>query len=103
MNESNPYWSIPIFYNYKVQALKPVSHTLGFQFDLPYRLPTTVGEGYRGENQPFPETRRELNYSTQGEYTAGVDNIVPSTGGIPMVNLYDPIFQFKRSDHAVRY
>ena len=99
MNPSNPYWTAPLHYSFDTKFLKPVTHTLGFQMDLPWRLPTTVGEGYAGENAA-PD-RRELVYSTQGEYFA-TDNVVPSTGGQPQVNLYNPIYQFKRSDQTVK-
>ena len=102
MNESSPYWSIPQFYEYQIKTLKPVTNTLGFMVDLPWPLPTSVGEGYRGENQAFPGTQRELNYSTQGEYFARGGNVIPSTGGIPLVNIYDPIYKFKRSDHSIK-
>ena len=98
-NPSNPYWQPPLHIERKITFLKPVTQTLGFQPDLMWQLPTTVGEGYSGEGA-MPD-RRELVFSRHGEYFA-TDNVVPSTGGRSMVNLYDPIYQFKRSDHTVK-
>ena len=100
MNITNPYWNPPLEYQFKIKSLKPLTNTLGFQNALVWPLPASIGEGYSGAGQ-LPGAPRELVYTTQGEYTAP-DNIVPSTGGKSMVNLYDPIYQFKRSDYTVR-
>ena len=100
INTTNPYWTPPIAYNFKITSLPPVTNTLGFQNDLVWRLPTSVGEGYYGAGQ-LPGAPRELVFSTQGEYYA-TDNIVPSTGGKSLVNLYDPIYSFKRAEHVRR-
>ena len=100
INTTNPYWTPPISYEFSITNFKPLTNTLGFQNDLVWRMPTSVGEGYSGAGQ-LPGGPRELVYSTQGEYTA-TDNIVPSTGGKSLVNLYDPIYAFQRSDRTVR-
>ena len=101
MSYTSPYWTPPLSYQFQIKHLPPVTNTLGFQQDLVWPLPATIGEGYSGVGQ-LPGGPRELVYSTQGEYTA-IDNIVPSTGGKSMVNLYDPIYSFKRSDKTVRF
>ena len=99
MNPTNPYWQVPLQFEKNISFLKPVTNTLGFEFDLMWPLPVSVGEGYYGQNA-LPD-RRELVYSTQGEYTA-IGNTVPSSAGQPLVNLYDPIYKFKRSEHTVQ-
>ena len=100
MNLTNPYWTPPISYNFPIKTFKPITKTLGFQHTLVWPMPSTIGEGYAGAGQ-LPGGPRELVYSTQGEYTA-IDNIVPSTGGKSMVNLYDPIYSYSRADRTVR-
>ena len=97
MNVSNPYWASDVKFK-TIKTIPKLEHTLGFNFDIPWPLPSTAGE-YFGEDA-IPG-RREMSYGTQGEYFA-TDNIVPSTGGVPMVNIYAPHYRYKRSDHVFK-
>ena len=95
MQFSNPYWAPDLRFN--TQKTKPLlDKTLGFEFDIPWPLPVTVGF-YAGEGA-LPG-RRELSYQQphQSEYFA-TDNIIPATAGVGLVNPYAPHFKFKRSD-----
>ena len=97
MNITNPYWTPPTkFTTHK--HLKPIARDLGFHFSLPWPLPVTAGY-YYGEQPPLG--RRELVFSSQPEWFA-TDNILPSSGGIPLVNPYTAEMQFKRSDYTIK-
>ena len=99
MNLSNAYWAPDVSFQ-KVKSKPLLDRTLGFHIDIPWPLPTTAG-AYSGEGA-LPD-RRELSYATEAEseYFA-TDNIVPSTGNVPMVNIYAPHFKFKRSDRVFK-
>ena len=97
MNVSNPYWAPDLQFT-AIKTKAKLANTLGFDIQIPWPLPSTAGE-YVGEDA-IPG-RREMSYGTQGEYFA-VDNIIPSTGGIPMVNYYAPWYSYKRSDHVFK-
>ena len=99
MNVSNSYWAPDVTFEKVIQTKPLLDRTLGFHFDLPWPLPATAG-AYSGEGA-IPG-RRELSFATtQSEYFA-TDNIVPSSGGVPLVNIYAPHFKFKRSDRVIR-
>ena len=97
MNFSNPYWAPDVKFT-TIKSKPLIEGTLGFDFDLPWPLPTTAGY-YEGQD-PVPG-RKELSYGTGTEYFA-TDHIVPSTGGVPMVNIYAPHYKYKRSDHVFK-
>ena len=94
---THPYWEPPIEFKPRKQ-LKPIVRTMGFQFNLPWPLPVTAGY-YYGE-QPVPQ-RREYVYSSLPEWFA-TDDIMPSTGGIPLMNPYTHEMRFSRDDYTVR-
>ena len=97
MNPTNPFWTPePAFI--AQTSLKPISNTLGFQFNLPWPDPTTAGF-YYGEGPQYG--RRELIYRSDPEYFAR-QNILPSIGGVPRFNPYDPIYKFDRSRYTAR-
>jgi hypothetical protein len=97
MNVTNPYWAPDLKFT-SIKTKPKISGTLGFHFDIPWPLPTTAGQFFGEGAVPG---RREMSYGTQGEYFA-TDNIVPSTGGVPMVNIYDKHYSYKRSDHVFK-
>ena len=95
MQFSNPYWASDL--KFETRLTKPLlDKTLGFELDIPWPLPVTVG--FFAGDGAIPG-RRELSYQRphQSEYFA-IDHIVPATGGVPLVNPYAPHFKFKRSD-----
>ena len=99
MNLSNPYWASDVTFE-KIKTKPLLDQSLGFFTDIPWPLPSTAG-AYMGEGA-MPG-RRELSFATEAnsEYFA-TDNIVPSTGGVPMVNIYAGYFKFKRSDRVFK-
>ena len=99
MNLSNSYWAPDVTFQ-KIKSKPLIDKTLGFFTDIPWPLPVTAG-AYSGEGA-IPG-RRELSFATeaQSEYFA-IDNVVPSTAGVAMVNIYAPYYKFKRSDHVYK-
>ena len=95
MNPTNPYWQPPPT---ETKFLKPIVNTLGFQFQIPWPSVTTAG-WYYGEGA-MPD-RRELVYRADPEFYAR-GGIVPSFGGVPTINPYDPIYRFSRDKFTVR-
>ena len=94
---THPYWQAPK--EYKPHTFqKPIARSIGFQFALPWRLPVTAGF-YFGENPVWG--RREQSTETQPEYFA-TDNIIPSSGGIPMINPHTQDMKYRREDHTVK-
>ena len=95
MNVTHPFWQVPKQFvgqkSFK-QTLPPVANTLGFTFQLPWPLPVSAG-WYDGQNAMWG--RRELVFSSQPEYFA-VENIIPSAGGVPLINPYAPEMKFSR-------
>ena len=65
---------------------------MGFFFKLPHPDVTTAGY-YFGENPV--DGRRELVFRSDPEYYS-VDNTIPSSGKVPKINPYDPIYSFSR-------
>ena len=94
-NATNPYWTPQPIYNWGIKSQK-TNDGYGFTFKLPFPDISTAG-WYFGE-EPVPQ-RRELVFRSDPEYFA-VENTIPSSGGVPKYNLYDPIYQFRRSDHV---
>lgn len=98
MNPTQPYWTPP--FKYKITKFqKPVVNTYGFQFTLPWPQTTTAGFYYGEGAVPG---RRELVYRPDPEWFA-TQNIVPSSGGVPQINPYDPVYKFDREKYTVRY
>ena len=94
-NATHPYWTPESVYNWGQKS----QHTYdgyGFTFKLPWRDPVTCG-WYFGEG-PVPQ-RQEMIYRSDPEYYA-IYNTVPSSGGLPKYNLYDPAFTFNRSKYV---
>ena len=100
MSITNAYWAPPATHEFEVKTLNPKIGDLGFRTDIPWPLPVTAGAEYFGEGQQdLPTYPKMLNKSFQGEVFA-VGNTVPSTGAIPLVNIYDKEFKYSREKHA---
>ena len=98
---TDPYWVPPPLYMFSgITTINHKEHDLGFRNTIIPNMPATVGQ-YYGSNEAVLGTQKQLVSTGQGEYFAP-GNYVPATGGRPLVNIYDPIFTFKRSDY-VRY
>ena len=94
---THPYWTPPVDFTTRKQ-LPPVARTYGFQWKLPWREPTTAGY-YFGENPVWG--RREQVFSSRPEYFA-VDNIIPASGGHPLMNPLTKDMQFSRKHFTVQ-
>jgi hypothetical protein len=101
MQINNPYWQPPVEFG-KVTYAQSKTNDLGFRNDLVYPLPTTIGADYFGEGRQHLELPKELTFSTQGEYFGRGGNVVPATGGKPLINIYSDIYKYKRSDNTIR-
>ena len=97
MQVTSPYWFRPEFRPTK--SLQGMTDHFGFQLSIPWPLPVTVGAIYAGEGAA-PD-RREITTSAFGEYFA-VNNIIPSSGGVPLVNVKEPRFQYSRENFIHR-
>lgn len=100
-NLTDPYWRPPPLYLYdKLTQFNWKENDLGFRNAIPVEMPVTTGQ-YFGSNESTLNLPKQLAFSAQGEYFAP-GNYVPMTGDRPMVNIYNPIFTFKREDHVQR-
>jgi len=97
MQPTSPYWVQLDANEVEVRPIKPISGHLGFQMNIPWPEPVTVGAIYAGEGA-MPD-RREVVTTAFGEYYA-VDNTIPSTGGVPLVNVNEPRYRFSRNDYV---
>ena len=97
MQATSPYWFQPEFQ--PVIRSKPIAGTLGFKTNIPWPAPVTVGAIYSGDGA-LPD-RREISTAPFGEYYA-VNNIIPSSGGVPLYNIKDPVFTFSRDNFVYR-
>ena len=93
MQITSPYWFQPEFH--PKQMIKPITGTLGFQMSIPWPLPVSVGAIYSGDGA-LPD-RRELTTSPFGEWFA-VSNTIPSSGGVPLIDVKQPRFQYARDN-----
>ena len=94
MNLTNPYWRAPTEYNLQ-KFDKPISNSRGFLFNLPHRQPVTAGY-YYGQNQPQVNTRKpQIVTDSRPEYYS-VQNIIPTTGGRPLIDIKSKEMTFDR-------
>ena len=103
MSVTSAYWIPPADQKFKVQTTNTKPNDLGFRVDIPWPLPTTYGGRYYGEGREHLDLPKELNTSTQGEYFTRGGRVIPSTGGLPLVNVYDPVYKFSRANTAVAF
>ena len=97
MQITSPYWVQPDFQ--PKQMLKGMAGHLGFINRIPWPQPVTVGAIYSGQGS-LPD-RREMTTSAFGEWFA-IDNIIPSSGGVPLINVKEPRFQYSREQFVHR-
>ena len=102
MSITHAYWIPPAEQDFKVQKANFKPGDLGFRNDIPWPLPVTIGAEYFGEGREELPLPKVLNSAIQGEYHAR-GNIVPSSGGIPLVNIYSKIYKFKRGKTERRF
>ena len=103
MQTTSPYWNQQVEFAAK-RTIQGASGHLGFQTRIPWPLPVTVGAMYMGEGA-LPD-RREVGHIPPGEAPWGeyyaIDNTIPSAGGIPLINVNDPIYQYSRDRWVFR-
>ena len=97
MQQTSPYWNQ--FEFDPVKSHKVIAGTLGFTTTIPWPLPVTVGSTYFGDGA-LPD-RREVCIKPWGEYFA-VNNKIPSTGGVPLINTQEKRFQYSRDKFCYR-
>ena len=97
MQSTSPYWA-----NYEFDTRKShkvIAGHLGFTNTIPWPEPVTVGSMYFGSGAA-PD-RRTVCLKPWGEYIA-VDNKIPSTGGVPLINVNENRFQYSRDKFCYR-
>lgn len=100
-NLTDPYWRPPPLFLYdRITQNNWKENDLGFRMPIPVNMPVTVGQ-YFGSNESKLNLPKQIVNTTQGEYFAP-GNMVPMTGNVPLVNIYNPIYTFKRDDHIKR-
>jgi hypothetical protein len=97
MQTTSPYWNDTSFEPLKFP--RPISGHLGFQMKMPWPYPVTVGAIYTGDGA-IPG-RREVSNATFGEYFA-INDTIPSSGGVPLVDTSNPIFRYSRAHHVYK-
>ena len=97
METTSPYWNQFEFDTRKFH--KPIAGNLGFTPVIPWPLPVTVGAIYSGDGA-IPD-RRQICIKPWGEYFA-VNDIIPSTGGVPLINVHEKRFQYSRDKFCYR-
>ena len=97
MQATSPYWNDFVFDTRK--SHKVIAGTLGFTTAIPWPEPVTVGSTYFG-NGALPD-RRTVCVKPWGEYFA-VNDKIPSTGGIPLINVNERRFQYSRDNFCYR-
>jgi hypothetical protein len=100
MSLVNAYW-IPEPTTLK--SLNTKVNDLGFRTDIPWPLPATVGAEYFGQGRDKLSLEKELNKSVQGEYFPRGGNVIPSSGGMPLVNPFSKVFTYSRDAHSVPF
>lgn len=101
-NLTDPYWRPPPLYLYDgITQNNWKENDLGFRNGIPVEMPVTVGSSYFGSNEGELNLPKQIVTTTQGEYFAP-GNYVPMADNKPLVNIYNPVFTFKRQDHVYR-
>ena len=85
-------WHAPEF---GIHKSEPYFRDYGHSFNLPWVLPHTVGYW----NEGTIPTERKLITRNDPEYFA-TNNIIRSTGGVPVFDLKDPAYSFDRADYS---
>ena len=100
MSIVNAYW-IPEPSN--VSTLNSKVNDLGYRNDLVWPLPATVGAEYFGGGRQELPLEKILNPTVQGEYFPRGGNVVPSSGGVPLVNPYSKAFTHERDAYSTEF
>lgn len=79
----------------KWQRAEPFYGDLGYSLPLPWPQTTTAGYWNAGT---IPEVKALITRDDP-EWFA-VDDRVRTTGGLPEINVNDPVYQFQRSDYT---
>ena len=103
MNILNAYWLPKPTENGTVGYSNTKAGDLGFRNDLVWPLPATVGAEYFGEGRQELPLEKTLNRTVQGEYFLRGGNVVPSTGGIPMINPFSKTFTHSRAAYDTKF
>ena len=74
---------------------EPYFRDYGHSFVMPWILPHTVGYWNEGS---IP-TEKKLITRDDPEYFA-TNNIIRSTGGLPVINTNDPVYRFDRNEYT---
>ena len=75
---------------------EPYLRDYGHSFNIPWVMPHTAGFWTEGT---IP-TEKKLIMSDVPEYFA-TNDIIPSTGGLPVIDPSDPIYQYEREQASV--
>ena len=98
---TDPYWTpAPLFGIGKITFLNSQEGDLGFRHEIPVPMPVTVGH-YYGSNEGGLNLPKQLVTSGQGEYFVR-GGYLRSNEGKPMVNIYNPEFNFERASVTKR-
>lgn len=81
----------------------PKFNDLGFRNDLPWPLPATVGAEYFGSGREQLPLEKVLNKTIQGEYFPRGGNVVPSSGGMPLINPFSKTFTHERDAYTTKF
>ena len=93
---TDPYWQPEPLYSMSQVKFQPYLYQdLGFRNEIPVPMPVTVGQSYYGSNESELNLPNQLVFSNQGEYFARGEYLRASDGK-PMVNIYNPEFNFTR-------
>ena len=100
MSIINTYWLAPVL---DVKSANHKVGDLGFRNDLVYPLPATFGAEYFGQGREQLPLEKELNPTIQGEYFPRGGNVIPASGGVPLVNPYSKTFNFERDAYSTKF
>ena len=93
---TDPYWVPgPLYSAGQITYQNHFENDLGFRNEIPVPLPITIGQSYFGSNEGALGLPKQLVFSNQGEYfTRG--GYLRTNEGKPVVNIYNPEFNFTR-------
>ena len=102
MSLLNAYWVPPQSKYGNVSFSNPKFGDLGFRNDLVWPMPATVGAEYFSEGKQELPLEKSLNKTVQGEYFSR-GGMIPSSGGVPLINPYSKTFTHSRLDYEVPF
>jgi hypothetical protein len=100
MSIVNAYW-VPEPSRLKYSNTKPGD--LGFRNDIPWPLPTTVGAEYFGGGREQLPLEKVLNTTSQGEYFPRGGNLIPASGGMPLINPFSKTYTHERDAYTTEF